>query len=235
MKNNKCIKLIILLVVFLFACNISNYATGYNNFYSPPNNYQYYNPNYNPNFNPNYNPNYNPNFNPNYNPYYYPYNQGNLNVIPSNSYYFISGYDRAATNYYNGQAMVSRVPIISGNNYFPTRIANGIIYNAYVSISDWCNANILTKEGIQDYFLNNATIINQTASSIVLHVNCAHKRSGILSGYTEFRVNVDISRNKFTWKKLGKNVVDNSDDLDDIDDYKVYEYDSDSGQIIIIR
>ena len=170
--------------------------------------------------------------------------QSSFNVIPSNSIYYIIGYDRSTDLYCNGQPMISRVPIIGGNNYFPTQIANGIIYNAYLSISKWCNENILTKAGIQDYFLNNASIISESSSNIVLLVNCAHKRAGVLSGHTEFQVNVDIQRNRFVWRKLSQVSSSYIEDdyydnrgyrIYDSDDLDVYEFDSDTGKIIIIK
>ena len=212
---------IIALLVFLFICNIKSYATG--NYYSYPNTNNYLNPNYN----------YYPNFNQYYNGYYpnYIYDNYGYNaaqVIPDNSYYYIAGYDRNAIYYCNGLAMISRVPIIGGNNYYPTRVANGIICNAYGSISTWCNDNILSKDGVQDYFLNYATIVSETASSIVLDVNCSFKKGGVLNGHTSFRINVDISRNRYQWRRLRE---ESSDYIDD--NYEIYDYDS--GKIIIIE
>lgn len=212
------------LLVFLFICNIMSYAVG--NYYNSPNTNNYFNPNYN----------YYPNYNPYYNGYYpnniydnFGYNAAH--VIPDNSYYYIAGYDRDTTYYCNGLAMISRVPIIGGNNYYPTRVANGIIYNAYVSISNWCNEHILRKDGIQDYYLNYATIVSQTVSSIILNVNCSYKKAGIINGHTEFRITADIERNKFTWRRLG--VESSNNHSDDFDEYEIY--DSDTGQIIVIR
>ena len=189
-----------------YASNVGNiYNPNYNQYYVP--NYQYY---------PNYYGNYG------YNPYI------GTGVIPSDSYYYIAGYDRNPMYYSNGQPMITRVPIIAGNNYYPTRVANGIVYNAYVSISTWCNNNILTKDGVQDYYLNNAIISNETASSIVLDVNCAFKKGGVINGYTSFRINVDISRNRYQWRRLREG---SSDYIDD--NYEIYDYDS--GEIIIIE
>ncbi|MBO6119477.1 MAG: hypothetical protein J6P02_03355 [Lachnospiraceae bacterium] len=181
MKKQMLKTLLIFITIFFF--NFSVYATSTYNYY----------PGYYPNNQ--------------VNGYYNPYDYGNtyynnMNVIPSNSYYYIMGYDRGTTLYCNGLPMISRVPILGGNNYFPTKIANGIIYNAYVSISSWCNENILNKEGIQDYYLNYANIVSETANSIILNVNCSFKRVGIITGHTQFKVNIDISRNRFEWEKV---------------------------------
>lgn len=221
MKNMRQIKMTIVTIVFILLCNMVNYATGYNNYYNPY--YQYY-PNY-----PNYQ------YYPNYNNYGY----NGVRTIPSNSYYYIAGYNRETQNYCNGEPMATRIPIFGGNNYFPTNVANGIIYNAYLSISKWCNDNILTKEGIQDYFLNYATIVGETASRIVLNVNCAHKRAGILYGSTNFRVNVDISRNRYHWVRADVNSstflsgdYEESNVYDDDEYYDDYYYDD---RIIVVR
>ena len=217
--NKKSIRLIIISVALILIGYIKNYATSYYNDYNSTNAYQYYNPNYQ--------------YYPNYNVYGY----NGMKTIPSNSYYYIAGYDRETQTYCNGEPMITRIPIFAGNNYFPTSVANGIIYNAYASISKWCNENILTKEGVQDYFLNYATIVSETASRIVLNVNCAHKRGGVLFGRTNFRVNVDISRNRYHWVRADVNsttfisgdYVDREYDDDDDD----YYYEDD--RIIIIK
>ena len=207
MKNKNYIKLIISSAMFLLICNIRNYATGY---YNTPNFYQYYNP------------------------YINPYYQGNIYNKPINSYYYIAGYDRTPTEYYNGYPMISRVPIIAGSDYFSARIANGIIYSAYGSISKWCDDYVLTKEGVQAYYLNYARIVSDTSSSIELNVNCSLKRGGIISGYMEFRIYVDIYNNRYDWKKLNADgSVYTEDSRRCYDDYDIYDYDD--RRIIIIR
>lgn len=228
MKNMRQIKMTIVTVIFILVCNVISYATGYNNNYNYNPNYQYY-PNY-----PNYQ------YYPNYNIYGY----NGARTIPADSYYYIAGYDKETQLYCNGEPMATRVPILAGNNYFPTSVANGIIYNAYLSISKWCNENILTKDGIQDYFLNYATIVSETASRIVLNVNCAHKKGGVLFGRTNFRVNVDISRNRYHWVRADANsstfISGDYDDRDyyyDRDHYHSIDddYYYDDERIIIIR
>lgn len=222
MMNNYLnrIKYLLMSIVCLIVLSINNYyASNVGNTYNP--NYsQYYVPNYQNYPNYQYYPNYYGNYG--YNPYI------GAGVIPSNSYYYIAGYDRNAIYYCNGLAMISRVPIIGGNNYYLTRVANGIICNAYGSISTWCNDNILSKDGVQDYYLNYATIVSETASSIVLDVNCSFKKGGVLNGHTSFRINVDISRNRYQWRRLREG---SSDYIDD--NYEIYDYDS--GKIIIIE
>lgn len=204
------------------------YATNVGNWYYP--NYSYYSNYY---FYPSnaYVPS--NNYVPNNNPYYNPYYQGSTYNIPENTYYYIAGYDRSTTRYNNGHPMISRVPIIAGSDYFSARIANGLIYNAYGSISKWCNSNILTKDGIQDYFLNYARIVSETPSSIVLNVNCSFQRAGIINGYMEFRINADIYSNRYTWRRLN---ADGSVYIDDSDSsIEEYDYEYDDGKIIIIR
>jgi hypothetical protein len=227
MKNlARKIEYLLIVISLVLVCIQSSFATNYYNGFDP-NLSQYYNPNYQ--------------YYPNYNGYGY----NGMNTIPANSYYYIAGYDRETQLYCNGQPMATRIPILGGNNYFPTSVANGIVYNAYLSISKWCNENILTKDGIQDYFLNYATIVSATASRIVMNVNCAHKRAGILNGHTNFRVNVDISRNRYKWVRADEGssifINDNSyydddyyyrdDDDDDDDEYELY----DGERIIIIK
>ena len=212
-----------MLICYLVLINVFT-SFGYVNYQFNPNNQ--YNPNYQ------YYPNYQHYPNYQYNPY-----QQNVNpyLIPSDTYYYILAFDRAATNYYNGQPMVTRVPIIAGNYQYPTQVANGIIHNAYVSISNWCNQNILSRDGIQDYYLNQAAIVSQNPNSLVLNVVCAFKKRGILDGYIEFRVTADIVNNKFTWKRLGINSSDDTKQDHIGSDVEIYEFDSDTGKIIIIR
>ena len=202
-------KLLIVLFVFVLLFNIKSYATSFHNYYYFPNPSQ------------------------NYNSYFNPYYQGSIYNIPANSYYYIAGYDRNTTKYYNGVPMISRVPIIAGSDYFSARIANGIIYNAYGAISTWCNNNVLTKEGIQDYYLNYARIVSQTSSTIALNVNCSFQRVGIISGYMEFRINVDIYNNRYTWHRLNADGSVYTDEPNRCDDD--YEYEYDDGRIIIIK
>ena len=181
-------------------------------------------PNYNQGaYNPYYN-NYPSNgYYPNYNPYnnYYPnYNSGNAQyIIPSNSYYYISGYDRPVTSTSNGEPMVSRVPILAGNYSYPTYIANGLVYGAYRSISTWCNNNILTGR-VKDYFLNFASIVSETPYEIVMNVNCALYQSNAISGFIEFKIVLDIASNRYKWTKLGND-----------NDRRLYEYDSLTGTL----
>lgn len=216
---------LVLVCVLILTSNICH-ATNVGNWYYP--NYGYYPYGYLSNA---YAPS--NNYVPNYNFYYNPYYQGNVYNIPENSHYYIVGYDRSTTQYYNGIPMISRVPIIAGTDYFSARIANGIIYNAYGSISKWCNDYVLTKEGIQDYYLNYARIVSETASNIVLNVNCSFKRVGIINGYMEFRINVDIYNNRYTWKRLNADGTEYNEDYHSSSDE--YEYEYDDGRIIIIR
>lgn len=205
---NKTKKVALLLVCAIIVTSNICYAT---NAYIPSNNYA-----------------------PNYSPYYNPYYQGNIYNLPANSYYYIAGYDRTPTEYYNGYPMISRVPIIAGSDYFSARIANGIIYSAYGSISKWCDDYVLTKEGVQAYYLNYARIVSDTSSSIELNVNCSLKRGGIISGYMEFRIYVDINNNRYDWKKLNADgSVYTEDSKRCYDDYDIYDYDD--RRIIIIR
>lgn len=180
------------------------------------------NPNYYPNYYNNYYPYNNPYYNPYITPYYNPY------AIPSNCYYFIAAYDRPITSMYNRQPMNNRKPIIGSNYYQYANIANGLVDSAYSSIKRWCEDNVL-KNNVQDYYLNFANIVNSNPNEIVLMVNCAIKRKGIIESNIEFSVNLNIATNYFRWRKISNNngIYDH--------DYRVYEYDSLTGQIIIIR
>ncbi len=178
-------------------------------------NYNPYYPNYNP-YNPYY-PNYDPYYQPNYNPY----------AIPYNCYYYIAGYDRPVTSTYNREPMVSRVPIISSNYPYYANVANGIVYNAYVSISKWCNENLFT-DGVRAYYLNYANIERSSSTNIILLVNCAIQKRAVLDSNIEFRINVQIPANRYTWRKLG-----NNHSLYDYD-HRVYEYDSLTDQVVTI-
>ncbi len=174
------------------------------------------------------------NYNPGYNPYQVPmdtygYSQNGMFVIPYNSYYYISGYDRNAYSYYNGQPMASRVPILSGNYAYPTSVANGLLYNAYMSMRKWCNDYVAENDKIQDYYLNFASIESETPTQVVLIVNCALQRKGALDGNIEFRVTLNIQGNRYTWRKLGNNGGYSYKDAE------IYEFDSTTGQIIIVR
>ena len=242
-SNNK-IFFIIALILNLFLC--FNYVFA-NVYYYPISNYTYnpYYPGFNPNPNsyyPNYNPYY-PNYYPNYYPYnpYTPYNQyGNQNgiygysregsfLIPYDSYYYMIGYDRQAYVYANGEVMQSRVPVLAGNYQYPTQIANRLIYSSYVSISNWCNDNIMTKENVQDFYLNNASLESVSPTQVVLIVDCALKKKGVISGYEQFRVTINIQSSRFVWRNIGTN----GNWL--YGDGRVYEFDSDRGNIIIIQ
>ena len=170
-------------------------------------NYDTYRPNYNSYYNPYYNPNYN------YNPY----------AIPNDCYYYVLGYDRGIPAFSSGEPMVTRVPILSGNYPQYVNIANGLIYSAYRSISSWCNNNLFT-DGVEDYFLNFASIESMTPNEIIMSINCAIQKGGVIHHDIEFKLTLTIPTNRFKWKKVN-----------DIDDIRVYEYDSDTGEIIIIR
>lgn len=140
----------------------------------------------------------------------YGYTQEGKFFIPNDASYFISGYNRAPYYYSNGQPMVSRIPIISGNYSYPTYIANKLVHNSYVSMATWCDSNLLTRDEVQGYFLNAAYIQNVNSTDFVLMVNCALKKKGIIDGNVEFRVSVDIRNNRFIWRKLS-NVVENDE------------------------
>ena len=234
---------IIISIISLFLCVDFVFA---NIYYYPTSNYTYnpYYPGFNPNpnpyypgFNPNPNPYY-PGFNPNPNPYYpnyypyYPYPSGygtGTFMIPYDAYYYMVGYDRQAYVYANGEVMESRVPVLAGNYQYPTDIANRLIYSSYVSISNWCNDNIMTKEGVQDYYLNNARVERVSPTEVVLLVDCALKKKGVISGYEQFRVTLYIQAGRFVWRNIGTN----GNWL--YGDGRVYEFDSNSGSIVIIR
>ena len=202
MEFFKSKKILILFVIMqFFTANIL-----YANFYVIPGT------NYYPN-NGNYAPNYNPYYSPSYNP----------NAIPNDCYYYVLGYDRAAMTFSSGEPMVTRVPILSGNYPQYVNIANGLIYGAYRSISTWCNKNLFTN-GVEDYFLNYASIENMKPNEIIMSVNCAIQKGGVIDHDIEFKITLTISTNRFRWKKVS-----------DSDEPRVYEYDSESGEIIIIR
>ena len=239
-EHNNKILFIVAIVLSLFLCydfvfsNVYYYQTSniYNPYYPGFNPYLQPNPYY-PGFNPNpYNPGYNPyypNYNP-YNPYIYPngYAYGTF-MIPYDAYYYMIGYDRQAYVYANGEVMQSRIPVLAGNYPQPTNVANRLVYSSYVSISNWCNDNIMTKEGIQDYYLNNARVESVSPTEVVLIVDCALKKKGVISGYEQFRVTLYIQAGRFVWRNLGTN----GNWL--YGDGRVYEFDSNSGNIIIIR
>lgn len=197
-------KKILILFVIIQIFTINNL---YANLYVVPGTNYY--PNYGA-YTPNYNPYYNPNYN--YNPY----------AIPNDCYYYIVGYDRGVTAFSSGEPMVTRVPILSGNYPQYVNIANGLIYGAYKSISNWCNNNLFTN-GVEDYFLNFASIESMKPNEIIMSVNCAVQKAGVINHDIEFKVTLTIPTNRFKWRK----VTDNEG--------RVYEYDSDTGEIIIIR
>ena len=210
-KKIYSVRAIILIIILSLSCDIFANVNILNN--GITNTYNQYNPNYYPNYNPNYNPNYYPN----YNPY----------AIPNNSYYYIIGYDRPVTTTYNGMPMNTRVPILSGNYPYYVNIANGLIYNSYVSISKWCNENLFTS-GVQDFYLNFASIESEAPNEIVMVVNCAIKKNGVINSNIDFRLILNIATNRFRWRKNSNNGFKEYE-------YRVYEYDSESGDIIIIR
>lgn len=234
MKKNHCKIKYLMVALFVGTLLITNIIYGaviiapndYNTPFGSPYQQNYgYPPNYAPNYPSYYDPYYNP-----YNvPYTSPYYQYNYNpyAIPNNSYYYIMGYDRGVPAVSGGEAMVTRVPIIGGNYTNPVQIANNLVYGSYRSISKWCNENILNKDSIQDYFLNYASIERETPFEIVMIVNCAIKKRGIIDSHIEFRVTLNISTNRYKWRKLSDNATS--------DGATIYEYDSDSGDIIIIR
>lgn len=215
-RKNKKVLSIIVFILFLFSMVNLNFAD------------VYYFPNNNP-----YYPNY-PNFYPNYYPYgnqngYYAFSRDGSFVIPYDSYYYMIGYDRQVYVYGNGEVMQSRVPVLAGNYPYPTQIANRLIYAAYVSISNWCNDNIYDKANIQDYYLNYATVESVSPTQVVLLVDCGLKKKGVIDGYEKFRVTINIQSGRYTWR----NVSNNGKWL--YGDGKVYEFDSERGNIIIIQ
>ena len=236
-SNNNKIKylMIFFLVSIIFISNIS-YATtiiapnGYYDGFGSSYQQNYgYPPNYSPNYPSYYDPYYNPNYN--YSPYYNPYNYNpysyNPYAIPYNSYYYIVGYDRGVPAVSGGEPMVTRVPILNGNYPQAVQIANGLVFGAYRSISGWCNDNIMQKDNVQDYFLNNANIESENPYEIIMSVNCAVKKKGIIDGHIEFRVTLSVSTNRYKWRKLSDNATNGG--------ATIYEYDSDTNEIIIIR
>ena len=248
MRNGRKIKTILIasLLVALFATNV--FATSFSqpngtpyilqpenngniqsaspytmpNPYAIPNNNSYTMPN------PYAVPNVNPYTMPN--PYYYPnYNIGNAwYIVPADSFYYISGYDSPAYNVSYGEPMVSRLPVLSGNYPYPTYMANKLVYNAYRSISDWCNTNILHQGNVQDYFLNYAVIDSETPYEIVMTVNCALYKNSAINGNIEFRVTINVAADRFKWRKVNSTGANNLD-------IRIFEYDSETGQIIIIE
>lgn len=229
LKTKNRITKLIVLIVFVFTFVNTVFA----DVYYIPNNNQYYS-NYYP-YNPYY-PTYpngtgfNPYVNPYGNPYgYYAYSREGSFIIPYDSYYYMIGYDRQVYVQAYGEVMQSRVPVLAGNYEYPTYIANRLIYSAYVSISTWCNDNIMSKEGVQDYYLNNASVANVTPTQVVLMVDCALKKKGIISGYEQFRVTIDVQNGKFVWRNVGTN----GHWL--YGDGRVYEFDSNNGNVIIIQ
>ena len=194
------------IVLLTFALQIFFANILYANFYVIPGT------NYYPNAGA-YAPNYNPYYTPNYNPY----------AIPNDCYYYVLGYDRGVTAFSSGEPMVTRVPILSGNYPQYVNIANGLIYGAYRSISTWCNNNLFTN-GVEDYFLNYASIESMKPNEIIMSVNCAVQKGGVIHHDIEFKLTLTIPTNRFKWKKVN-----------DVEDIRVYEYDSETGEIIIIR
>ena len=236
-KKNLITTKIVFATIFTF-CFISNVlATNFNTgpgIYTYPDlsqvtpnyglNYNFYNNPYNNSYN---NPNYDNGYNSSYYPGYYPYyNYGNsAYMIPMDTQYYISGYNLPPYAMSNGEPMVTRLPIFASNYTYPAYIANGLIDSAYRSITNWCDQNIYTGN-VENYFLNHASIERMTPYEIVLIVNCSLAKKGLINGYVEFRVTLNIAGNSFKWRKLSNN---NDSDI------RVYEYDSDTGEIIIIR
>ena len=188
-----------------------------------------YTPNNNFYINPYIMPNQNFYLTPGNSTYYYPnYNIGNTNyIVPADSFYYIAGYNPPSYGLSYGEPMVSRVPVLGGNYSYPTYKANNLVYNAYRSISDWCNSNILHKGNVQDYFLNSAIIESETPYEIIMTVNCALYKNSAINGHIEFRVTINVASDRFKWRKVNSTGTN--------DDIRVYEFDSDTGELIIIR
>ncbi len=232
MKRVKMKIRVIISLIVMIAMSFNVFASSYiiaphADYYYGPSANQYYNPyayQYNYQYGAQYNNQYNNQYNGQYN--YYPnYNIGNANyLVPADAYYYLIGYDRPAYNTYNGEPNVSRVPVLNGNYPYPTYMANLLIYNAYVSISNWCNSNVLNQNNVQDYFLNFASIESETPYEIVMLVNCDLKKQNAINGNLEFRLTIDVASNRFRWRK-----INNSSDV------RVFEYDSTTGQIIQIN
>ena len=214
----KKFKIVLVVVSFIFVLTNNIYAEVY---YPPNYNYSY--PNYNQ-INP-YNQ-VNPYMPPNG---IYGYSIEGTFLIPHDAYYYMIGYDRNAYIFSGGEVMQSRVPVLAGNYPYPTQIANKLIYSAYLSISNWCNDNIYTSDSIQDYYLNNAYILSAKPTEVVLIVNCAIKKKGIIGDNEEFRVIVNIQNGRFIWRKLSNRKKSSNGDN------RVYEFDSGTGKIIIIE
>ena len=200
MKKSKLKIFTSFIMITIFCCDIifcnnitNNYYYGYNNpYYNPYPNFQLY-----PNF-----------FNsPNYQYYPYSYNSG-VNNVPYDSYYFFAGYDRSATKFSAGEVMNTRVPIISGNYQECVNIANNLIISSYKSISKWCNENVFAND-VENFYLNNAVIESQNYKQIVMIVNCALEKKGLIRGNIEFRLTLNIDTNRFTWYEINDNNKNN--------------------------
>ena len=244
-RNNYSIIILTVILVILFVSNVFSTSfsqpSGTPYILQPENNGNIQNnngfaqsgsayaPNYNSYVNPYTMPNPNTYIAPGVNPYYYPnYNIGNSNyIVPADSFYYISGYDSPSYSFSYGEPMVSRLPVLGGNYTYPTYKANQLVYNAYRSISDWCNSNILHQGNVQDYFLNSAVIESETPYEIIMTVNCALYKNSAINGNIEFRVTINVASDRFKWRKV--NSIGTNDDI------KVYEFDSDTGEIIIIK
>ena len=228
-KGKKIILAMFLIFSFVSETFATNYNTGPGVFVYPdlnqasPNyglNNNYYN-------NPYINPYYNNGYSSNYYPGYYPnfYYGNSAYIIPIDTQYYISGYNLPPFAMSNGEAMVTRLPIFASNYTYPAYIANGLIDGAYRSITNWCDQNIYTGN-VENYFLNRVNIERTTPYEIILLVHCSLVKKGLINGYVEFRVTLDIAGNSFKWRKLSNTSES---------DIRVYEYNSDTGEIIIIR
>lgn len=158
----------------------------------------------------------------------YGHSQDGVFLIPYNAYYYITGYDREARTYMNGQPLVSRVPVFGGNYSYPTTVANRLIYNAYLSMSNWCNNYVFEENNYEGFYLNFANIQSETATQIILNVYCALNRNNNINNSIQFVVTLNIPGNSFIWRKLSSKNSSLKDGLG------IYEYDSLTGQIRFI-
>lgn len=141
----------------------------------------------------------------NINNYYYApqqgYNQGYMPQQQQTNTFFILNYDREATRFSNGAPMITRYPIIGGNNQYYVNAANNLIPSAYNSIAKWVGSNSIMNS-FSDFFLNYASIETYTFNTLYMTVNCALKKNGVLTNHLTFRLTLYLDQNRYEWQKI---------------------------------
>lgn len=133
------------------------------------------------------------------NPYNIPYN----NPYNFAEYFSISSYFDYGNEYYNGEAMFMRRPIFSGYDQYYVNVANNLMKPCYESIDRYLVNEFDGK--YQGAYLNSACIENQNPKMINLIVNCALKKNSKINSFIEFKVNLDLVNNRFSWTRKDNN------------------------------